>query len=55
MAGVGILKIPARKDEKSKAARDEWLKVITRDGLIQAHFRKQIESGIVYVCERHFK
>ena len=60
--GVGIFRIPSGNDqerskrqERSKAIRDEWIKVITKDRVVDANFRKQIESGNVYVCERHFK
>ena len=53
--GVGIFRIPAGKDEKSKEIHDAWIKVITRDRVVDDNFRKQIDSGNVYVCERHFK
>ena len=53
--GVGIFKIPAGKDEKSKEIHDAWIKVITRDRVVDDNFRKKIDSGSVYVCERHFK
>ena len=54
-SGVGIFRIPAGKDEKSKEIHDAWIKVITRDRVVDDNFRKQIDSGNVYVCERHFK
>ena len=53
--GVGIFRIPSGNDERSKVIRDEWIRVITKDRVVDANFRKQIESGNVYVCERHFK
>ena len=53
--GVGIFRLPSEKDEKSKQARDEWIKVITRDRVVDANFRKIIEAGNAYVCEKHFK
>ena len=52
---VGIFRILAGKDEKSKEIHDAWIKVITRDRVVDDNFRKQIDSGNVYVCERHFK
>ena len=54
-SGVRIFRIPAGKDEKSKEIHDAWIKVITRDRVVDDNFRKQIDSGNVYVCERHFK
>ena len=37
--GVGIFRLPLGKDEKSKQTRDEWIKVITRDRVVDANFR----------------
>ena len=54
-SGVGIFRIPSGNDEKSKEIRDAWIKVITRDRAVDENFRRQINSGNVYVCERHFK
>ena len=54
-SGVGIFRIPAGKDEKWKEIHDAWIKVITRDRVVDDNFRKQIDFGNVYVCERHFK
>ena len=46
--GIGIF-------EKNKESwRKASLHVVTRDRVIDASFRKQIEEGSVYVCERHF-
>ena len=53
--GVGIFCLPSGKDEKSKQARGEWIKVITRDRVVDANFGKIIEAGNVYVCEKRFK
>ena len=52
---MGIFRLPSGKDEKSKQTCDEWIKVITRDRVVDANFRKIIEAGNVYVCEKHFK
>ena len=53
--GVGIFRIPSGNDERWKVIHDEWIRVITKDRVVDANFREQIESGNVYVCERHFK
>ena len=46
--GIGIF-------EKNKESwRKASLHVVTRDRVVDASFRKQIEEGSVYVCERHF-
>ena len=40
---------------KKKEIRNAWIKVITRDRVVDENFRRQIDSGNVYVCKRHFK
>ena len=52
---VEIFGVSSGDDEKSKETRDAWIKVITRDRIVDELFRKKIESGNVYACERHFK
>ena len=52
---VGIFRTPAGKDKKSKEIRNAWIKVVTRDRVVDENFRRQIDSGNLYVCERHFK
>ena len=52
--GIEIFHLPLGIDEKSKQARDEWIKVITRDRVVDANFRKIIEAGNVYVCKKTF-
>ena len=54
-SGVGIFRILAGKDKKSKEIRSAWIKVVTRDRVVDENFRRQIDSGNLYVCERHFK
>ena len=38
--------------------KESWRKaslhVVTRDRVVDASFRKQIEEGSVFICERHF-
>ena len=52
---VGIFRILAGKDKKSKEIRNAWIKVVTPDRVVDENFRRQIDSGNLYVCERHFK
>ena len=54
-SGVGRFRIPAGKDEKSKEIRNPWIKVVARDRVVDENFRRQIDSGNLYVRERHFK
>ena len=51
--GVGIFRLFSGKE--SKQARNELIKVITRDHVVDANFRKIIEARNVYVGEKHFK
>ena len=67
--GIGIFKIPPSQGKKKKQQqqqqqqqqkknKESWRKaslhVVTRDRVVDPSFRKQIEEGSVYVCERHF-
>ena len=54
-SGVGICRIPGGKDEKSKEIHNTWIKVVTRDRVVDENFHRKIDSGNVYVCKRHFK
>ena len=42
------------KKKNKESWRKASLHVVTRDRVVDASFRKQIEEGSVYVCERHF-
>ncbi len=53
--GIGIFRILSGKDEISKRTREAWLKIITKDRVIDKSLRRQIDSGSLYVCEKHFK
>ena len=61
--GIGIFKIPPshnnnNNNNNNNKNKESWRKaslhVVTRDRVVDASFRKQIEEGSVYVCERHF-
>ena len=47
-----IFKIPSKKDETWRA---EVLKIILKYRELDASLRSRIESGKVYVCEKHYK
>lgn len=53
--GVGIFKIPKETDELSKKTREAWISVITKDRVADEGLRRQINSGNLYVCEKHFR
>ena len=52
--GIGIFKIPRYSEKNKESWRKASLHVVTRDRVVDASFRKQIEEESVYVCERHF-
>ena len=54
-SGVGIFKIPAETDELSKKTRKAWISVITKDRVVDESLRRQINSGNLYVCDKHFR
>ena len=51
---ISLFKLPTAKDETTKKWRREMLNVITKDRVVDANFKKQIENDHVYVCEKHF-
>ena len=60
--GIGIFKIPPSHEKKKTTTttknKESWRKaslhVVTRDRVVDASSRKQIEEGSVFICERHF-
>ena len=52
--GIGIFKIPPSSEKNKESWRKALLRVVTRDRVVDASFRKQIEEGSVFFCERHF-
>lgn len=52
--GIGIFKVTTRTDEFYSTWRKNILDVIRRYRVEDKGFKKQIDSGNVFVCERHF-
>ena len=52
------MKKQQQQQQQQQKNKESWRKaslhVVTRDRVVDASFRKQIEEGSVYVCERHF-
>ena len=54
--GASIFKIPAKSDDlKRNKWRSDLISVVTRDRVVDAVLRKQIEENRVHICERHFR
>ena len=51
---ISIFKLPTPKNEFNKNWREDILKVITRDRVVDPKFKNQIVNDRVYICERHF-
>ena len=54
-AGIGIFRIPSSNDEISKKMRDEWIRVVVRDRVVDADLRKRIKENKLSICEIHFE
>ena len=52
---ISLFKLPTAKDETTKKWRREMLNVKTKDRVVDANSKKQIEKDRVYVCEKHFR
>ena len=53
--GISIFSLPTGKDESSAKTRDEWVRVITRNREVDKDLRRQINTGTLHVCEKHFE
>ena len=53
-----IKKQQQQQQQQQQQNKESWRKVslhvVTRDIVVDASFRKQIEEGSVFICERHF-
>ena len=52
---ISLFKLPTAKDETTEEWRREMLNIITKDRVVDANFKKQVENDHVYVCEKHFR
>ena len=52
--GISLFKVPGGKNEFDTAWRSKLVNIITKDRVIDAALRKQIEKNSLYICERHF-
>ena len=53
-SGIGIFIIPQRKTEEEDIAL-ETLNVVKKYWVLDGEFKRQIESGNVFVCKRHYE
>ena len=53
--GVSIFAPPKGEDELSWKTREEWVKQITRNRVIDEDLRRQIETRTLHIGERHFE
>ncbi len=53
--GVNILALPKGEDELSCKTREEWVKQITRNRVIDQDLRWQIVARTLHICENHFE
>lgn len=53
--GISIFKVPSATERSKETWRNELLNVLTRDRVVDGNFRRQIQEGNLYTCERHFK
>ena len=52
--GIGIFKLPSVEDKEKAEWRSELMGQILNDRVIDDNLKHQIESGSLYVCEKHF-
>ena len=52
--GIGIFKVPSVEDKEKAEWRSELTGQILKDRVIDENLKHQIESGNLYICEKHF-
>ena len=52
---MGIFKLPAPTDECNKEWRAKILSKITKNRVIDASFKEQMEKDRFHICEKHFQ
>ena len=52
---ISIFKLPSGEDDLSKKTREEWVSQITRNRVVDADLRRQINEGKLHACEKHFE
>ena len=52
---LSLFKLPGRKTEFYVKWKDEILKIITMDRVVDLEFRTLIEKDRVWICEKYFK
>ncbi len=51
---IGIMKVPSGDDEYNNKWRKELKNIVTKDRVIDAGLRTQIEKCTIRICEKHF-
>lgn len=52
---ISIFKVPKVQDEYHNRWRARFLSVVTKDRVVDASLKRQIENHNIGVCELHFK
>ena len=52
--GIGIFKVPSFEDKEKVEWQSELMGQILKDRVIDDNLKHQIESGNLYICEKHF-
>ena len=53
--GIGIFEVPLRTTDFNKKWRQELIAIITKDRVVDASLKHQIETNTLHICERHFR
>ena len=52
---LALFKLTGRKGEFYEKWKKEVLNIVTKYKHVDANFKKQIQSGNIYICEKHYK
>ena len=53
--GIGIFKVPLPTTDFNKKWRQELIAIITKDRVVDASLKRQVETNTLHICERHFR
>jgi len=54
-SGIGIFRIPQRKSNDYVQWKDVTLSIVKKYRVLDDDFKRQIENGNVFICERHYQ
>ena len=52
--GIGLFKLPTATEDASRKWRQDFLNILTKYGVDDKNFKRQLAADSLHVCEKHF-